>query len=243
VAQRAVGSFSTWAQVHRDTRHPASWRRCSRRRSRSKAELVSWKRRPSASTINPASRQRKSTSRRPPPTSSAALTSGRGKPARTHIRRNRRSSSLRVLLVAGSSSSRMSRSRATPRRPRLRRINLRRSAWSRICRTSASATALLSAHTGPEPAKSRSVRATVVQGMPCTRVRSPATIEPSLWAITPSGIRPRRLHAVTSIAPSSWACSPHSAAADPWDKSASGPQASTAAIHFPSTASRARPTA
>ncbi len=85
------GSCSISHQVQWETRQPASWRRCSRRRSLRKAESVSWKRRLSASMIRCAPRQRKSGRRRPSPTSSQTFTSGRGSPARLHMRRNNRS--------------------------------------------------------------------------------------------------------------------------------------------------------
>ena len=60
-------SCSICSQVQWETRQPASCRRCSRRRSSRKAESVSWNWRLSASTIRPASRQRKSGLKLSPP--------------------------------------------------------------------------------------------------------------------------------------------------------------------------------
>jgi hypothetical protein len=167
---------------------------------------------------------------------------GRRKPAMRHMRRNMRSSSLRVLFVSGRSSSRRERSRATPRRPRLRRSRARRADRSTIRSTSASASAFLSCHTGMTAARSSSVRSTLVHGIPRMIIQSLAGRE-CRCASMPGGCRPRRFGAVTSTGPRSASLRPHRAAAERCDKTAPGPPAKTAAIQRPSRESSECPTA
>jgi hypothetical protein len=135
------------------------------------------------------------------------------------------------------------RRRATPRRPLQRRINARTSGTRSSPRTSASATALRSPQGGKTPARSSSVRATVVQGIPFNSVQSDSRSAPSRWAAMAAGIRPRRFAAVTSTFPGTGSISPQCSAAERCDSTAPPPHAKTAAMKHPSRLSKACPTA
>ena len=85
------------------------------------------------------------------------------------------------------------------------------------------------------------MRATVVTGMPASRVRSSGRMV-VLRTRIPSRER-RSLGALTSTFAGDPSLIPHRAAAERWLSTASGPQASTAAIHTPGRDRPLRPTA
>jgi hypothetical protein len=228
--------------VQRTTCQPAALKAWSRSRSLSNAEAVSWVSLLSVSTIKPASRQRKSGLTGLFPTMSLQLTSGGGSFPTSHIAKKRRSSQLRLLPVCGLSSAISRRRRATPRRPGFRPIVDSTASRFRIRRTSASDTVLFKSEMCVMPARSSSMRATVVHGMPRTEVRSAGRREPSRWALIPAGMRPRRCGAVTSNGQPGSARNRHRAAAEPCERTALGPHASTAAIFPPSRLSGRCPT-
>ena len=165
---------------------------------------------------------------------------GRGSPARSTSVRKRRSSSL--LVCAGRIDSLIAAFRfAAPRRRGWRSIRATKGVWSDSRSASARSRTRLSSCSWRSAARSSRVRATVVTGMPAWTVRSSGAIAATRTRI-PSRVL-SRLGTVRSTRVGQPSRIPQSAAAQRWLRTASGPHASTAAIHQPTRETRRYPTA
>ena len=223
------------------TRHPSAFRARSRARSRSNPAVVLWVARPSSSTMSRTERHTKSHSSQRPRTLRLTLTSGRGRPLASRKARKRSSSSLRVTPEPTRRCDRIALSAAVPRRRgwRARRSSIE--SGSRRRRDSASSIARSRRWLGRTAARSRSVRDTLVTGMPSWIVVSSAgTFE--RWGAIGDRTRTWRW-TVTSIIGRGARRTPQSDPAERWLSTEPGEAARTAAIQRPRTVSMRCPTA
>ncbi len=218
----------SWCQVTRITCQPSAIRRLSRSLSLSNAWRVPCVARPSSSTINRSRCQRQSTQTKRPATKMSALNLGRGRPCKSSNGTKSSSKSFLVTPPASAPSPSKSRSAAVPRRRGYRPSRSGIDRGSVSCRTSTSFSTRSTCRRDARPAKSKTVRGTVVTGIPSTTVRSSTGNRDRCEQIR--GWERKYVGLVTSDRCLERETSPQSWAALRWLSTASGPAASTAAI-------------
>jgi hypothetical protein len=218
----------SWCQVTRMTCQPSAIRRLSRSRSLSNAWRVPCVARPSSSTINRSRCQRQSTQTNRPATKTSALNLGRGRPCESNNGTKSSSKSFPVTPPTSAPSPSKSRSTTVPRRRGYRPSRSGIDSRSVKPCTSTWFSTRSTCRRGARTAKSKTVRGTVVTGIPSTTVRSSAGSRDRCEQI--SGWERRYVGLVTSDRCLERETSPQSWAALRWLSTASGPPASTAAI-------------